>query len=424
MIKEDFIKILSDQNAEIEATNISKYCTRREEEQFEFDSTLVQIVIGVRRCGKSTLCIKALKQKGIKFIYINFDDERLSSLKKEDLNVLLEAAYIVYGDTNYMFFDEIQNIPQWHLFINRLLRQKIHLFITGSNAKLLSGELSTFLTGRYNEIVLFPFSFAEYCYMRQADTKSRTTKAEALLAKTFNEYLTYGGLPETLNVKNQRKYVMSLLNSIIKKDISQRFKIRYTESLNNMANHLINNFSQEVVINTLKDIFSFGSSHTAENYYSHLKEAYLLLGLKKFSFKSRERIYNEKAYVVDLAFVGQRQDSFSAENWGWRLENAVYIELLRRCNPLSLDIFYAKDGFEVDFLLTQSGHIEHLIQVSWSLSSKRTYNREINALIKGAEKYHCENLLIITMDKSSEVELNSHKIKIVNAERWFLQDNI
>ncbi|MBP3254465.1 MAG: ATP-binding protein [Bacteroidales bacterium] len=424
MQKEDFIRILSDQKAEIEAININKYCARREEEQFDFDSTLAQIVIGVRRCGKSTLCIKVLKQKNINFIYVNFDDERLSSLTKDDLNVLLEAAYIVYGDTDYMFFDEIQNVPQWHLFINRLLRQNLHLFITGSNAKLLSGELSTYLTGRYNEIVLFPFSFAEYCSVKHIDTEQKTTKSAALLTKALAEYLADGGLPETVNVKNKRKYVMSLLNSIIKKDISQRFKIRYTEALNNMANHLINNFSQEVVINKLKDIFSFGSSHTAENYYSHLKEAYLLLGLKKFSFKSRERIYNEKAYVVDLSFVSQRTDNFSAENWGWRLENAVYVELLRRCNPLSLDIFYAKDGYEIDFLVTQAGHTEQLIQVCWSLSSKKTYNREVNALVKGAEKYHCEDLLLITMNDASVVEIGGHKIKIVNAEWWFLEDKV
>ena len=420
MEQEEFIQILLDQKNEIEEVDIHKYCDRKEEQQFELNSLLAQVVIGVRRSGKSTLCLKFLKQNKIDFIYINFDDERLVNLKGEELNNLLEAAYTVYGNVEYLFFDEIQNIPNWNLFVNRLLRQKLHIFITGSNAKLLSGELSTYLTGRYNEIVLYPFSFSEYCQINNVDIKNKTTKAVALRTKALNDYLLIGGLPEIFNLENPKKYVMSLLNSIIKKDISKRFKVRYIDALNSMANHLINNFSQEVVLNKLKDIFSFGSSHTAENYYSYLKEAYLLLGLKKFSYKSRERIYNEKAYVVDLAFVSQRENTFNPENMGWRLENVIYIELLRRCHSKSLEIFYAKNGYEIDFLIVDMGKVVQLIQVALNLSSKRTYNRETNSLIKGAEKYNCKDLLLITMEKSEDIVINDYTIKKVNAVIWLL----
>ncbi len=420
MTKEEYILILEDQKAELQQIDVKKYCFRKEEELFELNSSLAQVVIGVRRSGKSTLCLKFLIQNKIDFIYINFDDERLSGLTKNDLNNLLEAAYIVYGDVKYLFFDEIQNIQDWNLFVNRLLRQNLHLFITGSNAKLLSGELATYLTGRYNEIVLFPFSFKEYCTIKNIDIKGKTTKTIALRNKALLDYLFIGGLPEIFNLQNPKGYVTSLLSSIIRKDIAKRFKVRYIDALNSMANHLINNFSQEVVLSKLKDIFAFGSSHTAENYYSYLKQAYLLLGLKKFSFKSRERIYNEKAYVVDLAFVQMREENFTQENLGWRLENVVYIELLRRCHPLGIDVFYAKNGNEIDFLLAEMGKVVQLIQVSLYIDKKTTYNREINSLLKGAEKYSCEKLLLITMSDYPNVTVKNHTIEIVKAEDWLL----
>ncbi len=154
-------QVLLDQQKEKNEILLENLTTRREEVYFDLNSQLAQIVIGVRRSGKSTLCHKVLKQNNINYAYVNFDDERLFNLKTEDLNVVLEALYMVYGDFKYLFCDEIQNIPSWFLFVNRLLRQKVRLIITGSNAKLLSSELSTHLTGRYNQIELFPFSFCE-----------------------------------------------------------------------------------------------------------------------------------------------------------------------------------------------------------------------------------------------------------------------
>ena len=158
----DLQKILFNQRAEIEALNISKLCTRVEEQQIDLDSKLAQIVIGVRRSGKSTLCQKVLLQSKVQYAYVNFDDENLVDIKKSDLDTLLENLYRVYGEFTHLFLDEIQNIEGWHLFVNRLLRLGIRLIITGSNANLLSGELATHLTGRYNQIELYPFSFLAY----------------------------------------------------------------------------------------------------------------------------------------------------------------------------------------------------------------------------------------------------------------------
>ena len=163
-------RILKDQREELFNTDYSLFITRREETEIDLDSHLAQIVIGVRRSGKSTLCQKVLLQSKVQFAYVNFDDENLVELKKSDLDALLENLYRVYGEFTHLFLDEIQNIEGWHLFVNRLLRLGIRLIITGSNANLLSGELATHLTGRYNQIELYPFSFLEYCTINNIKT--------------------------------------------------------------------------------------------------------------------------------------------------------------------------------------------------------------------------------------------------------------
>ena len=171
--------ILTDQQEEMESRAEEALCQRREETLIDFKSTQAQVVIGVRRSGKSTLCYQAMHNHSLKFAYADFDDERLVDLKADQLNDVLEILYKIYGDFQYLFLDEIQNVLGWHLFVNRMLRKKMHVIITGSNAKLLSGELATHLSGRSKEISLYPFSFREFCMMKDVDTERRTTKAEA-----------------------------------------------------------------------------------------------------------------------------------------------------------------------------------------------------------------------------------------------------
>ena len=180
MDKRELETILSDQKEELVLKQTQHFC-QREEDKIDINSPQAQVVIGVRRSGKSTLCYNALMRKGVKFAYVNFDDERLVNLKSADLNDVLEVLYKINGDFNYLFIDEIQNIPEWYLFVNRLLRRQMHVIITGSNAKLLSGELATHLTGRHHSITLYPFSFAEYCDVRNVDVFSKSTRAVAAI---------------------------------------------------------------------------------------------------------------------------------------------------------------------------------------------------------------------------------------------------
>ena len=225
MVDEKIIlQVLTEQQEEIANTKSAELVSRHEESLFEFDSSLAQVVIGVRRSGKSTLCHKVLQAHGIKYGYANLDDDRLSEMTQEDLNTLLSCIYQIYGsDIPYIFLDEIQNVDGWHLFVNRLLRTGLRVFVTGSNAKLLSSELATYLTGRYNEIRLFPFSFSEYCDYHHIDTLSITTKAEADRKRAFLTYIQEGGFPEMQKMRNKRSYVQSLIEAVIGKDVQKRF---------------------------------------------------------------------------------------------------------------------------------------------------------------------------------------------------------
>jgi predicted AAA+ superfamily ATPase len=382
------------------------------------NSQLAQIVIGVRRRGKSTVCHKVLKQNDINYAYINFDDERLYNLKTEDLNAVLEALYMVYGDFKYLFCDEIQNIPSWFLFVNRLLRQKIRLIITGSNAKLLSSELSTHLTGRYNKIELFPFSFSEILKYKNISDNDDSTLGVARRKSAFEEYMSQGGFPELFEVKNKKAYIRNLFNAIIARDIKQRFSVRYPEALRKMADYLTDTLCSEINYKSLAKQFSFGSAHTAENYVGYLRQAYLLIGLQKFSFKSRERIRNEKNYVIDTAFISTAKEGFSEQNFGWRLENIVCIELFRRRNQTLNDVYYYKNGYEIDFVLCNDNSVVELIQVSADISAQKTFNRETNALFRAATELRCNNLTLITLNENRTYTVDNQTINIVSVLKW------
>lgn len=322
--------ILADQAEELALKQSLHFCKRKEEDQIDLNSTQAQVVIGVRRSGKSTLCYNALTRKRVKFAYVNFDDERLIHLTSDDLNDVLEVLYKINGDFDYLFIDEIQNIPEWYLFVNRLLRKQMHIVITGSNAKLLSGELATHLTGRHHSIPLYPFSFAEYCEMRDIDVASRTTKDIAARRAAFDDYMRQGGFPELQFISDDKDYINGLVNNILKRDIEQRFKVLHTSAFEEMSHHLLNIAPTIVVEKNLQETFGFKSQHTAKNYISYLKQAYLLVGLHKYSPKSRHRMTGEKVYPIDVALMNKRTDAFAGENLGWRLETIVYLELLRR----------------------------------------------------------------------------------------------
>jgi len=414
-----FEQIIAEQKEERNSLPIADWCNRADESKIDLKSPLAQIVIGVRRSGKSTLCHKVLKNNNIDYAYVNFDDERLFDLKSEQLNDVLQALYSIYGDFKHLFLDEIQNVEGWHLFVNRLLRQGIHLIITGSNAKLLSGELSTHLTGRYVEIELFPFSFSEVLDYKKIKNDAKTTKELAFKRQAYFDYLKQGGFPEMFQIgeMQKREYLRTLFQSIIFKDIVKRFNIKYIKALNDISNVLLNNISREISYTKIAKTLGIRSVHTSQNYVSYLEQAYLFLSIPRFSFKSIARAGNRKTYTIDPAFLSFIPEITGA-NKGYLLENIVFLELCRRRAEHNFDIYYYNNNYEIDFVISQNGKIQELIQVSLMLENEKTRKREITALLKGADELHCNNLIIITQDEKETILENEKKIEIISVIDW------
>ena len=413
--------ILAEQQEELELKGSENFCQRKESALVDLHSSQAQVVIGVRRSGKSTLCYQALRESGLNFAYADFDDERLVGLHSDQLNDVLEVLYKIYGDFDYLLLDEVQNVDGWHLFVNRMLRRKMHVVITGSNAKLLSSELATFLSGRNKEIPLYPLSFSEFCMMKNVDKEKRTTKAEAFRRQAFDEYLKQGGFPELFSLEDKSSYVRDLVENILKRDIEQRYKLSYKMEFEQLAHHLLNVSPTAVVATDLADMFHFKSEHTATKYVGYLKDSYMLVGVKKYSRKSRVRTVQEKVYAVDVAMMNQRSNAFSGDNLGWRLETIVLLHLVRKCRLEGLDIYYLNEGSgECDFVLCKGDETVQAIQVSYNISNPKTRKREINGLMLASRLTNCKDLLLLTDHENEDVSESGTEIKVRPVYEWSL----
>ena len=420
----DIEKVLLEQQDELEALEGEVLIHRPEEDLINLNSKLAQVVIGVRRSGKSTLCFNALKKAGVHYAYVNFDDERLEELETQDLDNVLQTLYKIYGKFDYLFLDEIQNIDGWPLFVNRLLRQRIHIIITGSNAKLLSTELATHLTGRHHKIELFPFSFKDWCSIKEVDYTRLTTKNKGLLSKAYEEFFRQGGFPELISgEENPKEYISTLIDNIISQDIKKRYKIRNIEALKRLAHHILNETPTLIVKDTLQNIIGIKSERTLGNYLMYLNQTYLISTISKYSSRSRERARNEKSYAIDVAFMDKRENAFSGENLGWRLETIVYLELLRRKAGTENDIYYYQGrSAEADFVVCDGNKTLAVYQVSYDISNAKTRKREIKGCIAGAKATKCDNLFLITDHESEVIEEDGYSIQVVPIWEWLTRE--
>ena len=413
-----FIQIIADQKEELRIILSSGWVSREQEPLIDKNSNLAQIITGVRRSGKSTIAHRTLS--GIHYGYVNFDDERLTELSTEDLDKLLQALYTVYGEFHALILDEIQNINNWHLFVNRLLRNGIHLIITGSNSKMLSTELATHLTGRYHAIPIFPFSFREYLTLKGFHTENiLSVKAKGLLGGYFNEFLTAGSLPEIAKGNVGSSYAETLFNDIVTRDILFRHKIRQIKAFRDTARFMAGNLGSEISYNRIKSLFGLGSENTAKNFVNYLEEAYLILTLPKFSYKYQERVRNRKTYLIDNSFTVVSGLDFS-QNTGKLLENVIYLELIRRSSRSSYEVFYYKNIVEVDFLLFKNRKVTELIQVSATLSEQKKKDREVRALLTAARDLEVTKLTIITLYEQDELNVSGYTIKVIPVVEWLL----
>jgi predicted AAA+ superfamily ATPase len=384
----------------------------------KFNNDLIKIITGPRRAGKSFLGIHVLNKIG-NFGYVNFDDENLIELK--DYNEIITMVNSIYNNPKYLLFDEIQNLPKWELFVNRLKRQGFNLIITGSNSNLLSKELSTHLTGRYLSINVFPFSFKEYLKL---ETKELTDNE--IQEKLFM-YLTFGGYPEPAIKKiDYKEYLNTLFNSIVYKDIVKRYNIRFISGMDNLASYLISNIAKEFSYNTLAQITKCKSVHTIEKYLSYLEEAFIFFKINRFSFKLKEQICScKKIYCIDNGFIYAKAFKLSMDI-GRLYENIVAINL--KIDELNdkYKIYYWKNlqQEEVDFIIKHGIEIIQLVQVCYDITSIKTKEREERALIKASQELKCDNLLIITENYENEEDFEwfniKRKIKFIPLWKWLL----
>ena len=416
-------QILRDQKQELKEEVKNKRIIKREaEDHFKniLSSGLIKVISGVRRCGKSVFLYTLLKDKS--FAYMNFDDERIIDV---DTNQILSSFYEIYGKNfKFIFLDEIQNLDKWELFVNRLKRQGFNLFITGSNAKLLSKELATHLTGRHLTVELFPFSFREYLRAINFKEDVQTTKGIGLSKHEFRNYLTLSGFPEIIVEKEEPGiYIRELYRKIIERDIINRYNIAYKKTFKEIAMNLISNPGISISYNKLKKQFGLGSEHTVKNYLSYLEEAYLILLINKFSYKPIEIEKSEKkVYLIDIGFINHLSLKF-AGNYGHIYENLVALDLLRQksFNP-NIEVYYWKNPQheEVDFVVKEGLKVKQLIQVCYNLDNTDTKQREIRALLKASKEIKCNNLLIITDDKEGEETIKNKKINYLPLWKWLM----
>ena len=416
-------RVLLDQKEELEALRNKSFCHRLEESQIDLNSNLAQVVIGVRRSGKSTLCFNALEKSKVRYAYVNLDDENLYGLTVKDMNDILQVLYSIYGNFTHLFLDEIQNIKGWHLFVNRMLRKGMHVLLTGSNSKLLSGELASHLTGRHHTIELLPFSFRDWCNYNGIATAPLTTKNMGILMGAFDKYLRQGGFPELLIERNHTSYIDSLFHNIITQDIQKRFNVKYIDSLERLAGHLLNISPTIIVKDKLQEQFGFKSHHTLGNYLSYLAQTYLICKVSKYSTKSRERSVAEKAYAIDVAFMNKRENALAGENLGWRLETIVYLELRRRIRTEEEDIYYFDNGnTEADFIVCNGNKATGVYQVSYNIENPKTRRREVNGAITAAKTTKCSNVYILTDHQSETIVQNGIKIKAMPVWEWIVRE--
>ena len=392
---------------------------------------------GVRRCGKSTkmqLVINDLVAQGVaktNILWLGFDDERLYDMTKQDLDLVLEAYRELYPEISlrdvYMFFDEIQLIKDWELFVVRVYKTYCqHIYISGSNAKMLSQEIATTLRGFGVEYPTYPLSFAEYCRFKNIPTKHLLEDDLVRLRLAWDNYNTESAFPEVVLEKEKsirEKLLQGYYNAMLFRDLVERYSISQVGTLRYFIKRLMNNLTKPTSINAIyNDIRSQGLKVTKDDLYlwaDYLCECFMFIRISKFT-KSlvKEQRNAFKYYFIDN---GMRQAVLLPQSHdnGKLLENNVLLHLCRNCGMLD-KITYYQGNKECDFVIQQADHIKQLIQVTWTMDDKETREREINGILEASRATDCNNMLIITHNEEETITIEDKTIAVIPAWKWML----
>ena len=411
--------ILLNQRQERDNLLSHPYLSRHSNYDFEglLSSKQIKLITGPRRSGKSTQALLMLRGKN--FAYLNFDDNALLSRWDEELVMAMLSD--VYPGYEYLLLDEVQNLDNWDLWVSKLYRNGVNMVVTGSNAKLLSSEMATVLTGRYLQVQMFPFSLGEVFEWNKLDVSSSQEDTLAKGKIVQDDYLRNGGYPETVEARSiTQSYLSTLFDSIVWKDVAKRHKVRNVTDLNDLAMYLVSNFCNPLSYNSIAMDLGFASVATTKKFMGYLNEPYLFFYLPRYNNKLKlMKNAPNKVYLVDNGFVSAKAFSLS-DNMGRLLENQVFVELLRRGYNTEKSLFYyrSRNDKETDFVTRQGNRIESLIQVCYDLSSPKTEKREVDSLIECAGELKCDHLMIITWDEERVIEKNGYRIEVVPVMKW------
>ena len=368
-------------------------------------SSYATMITGVRRCGKSTLLLQVLRAKYKEALYFNFEDIRLVGFEASDFTRLQQE--IVIRDTRVLFLDEIQMVEKWEIFVHQLLREEYTVFITGSNASMLSRELGTHLTGRHVSMELFPFSYREYVAFKGLEFDK----------DSLNNYLQDGGFPE--HVKSASTLILNnLMEDILIRDIAVRHAVRDVDSLKQLAVYLLSNVGNLVSANRLKGIFGIKSSATLLEYFSYFKDAYLVEFMPQFSYSLKAQARNpKKVYAIDTGLIAAVSTTFT-DNTGHRLENLVYLHLRRKHNDNAL--YYFKEKGECDFVVFNKGKAAQAIQVCYQIEDTN-FDREYDGLREAMKFFNLSEGVIITLGQKDRFEKEGYLVELVPAHEYMAE---
>jgi len=416
------------QKREKESFVISKYVERNQSSYARrwIDSQLIKVVIGPRRAGKSVFSFMLLD--GRQFMYLNLDDEFLgANAGTITTDEIIKELHSAYGNVKTVLFDEIQNLPNWELFVNRLHREGYNLILTGSNARLLSKELSTALTGRHIPIEIYPFDFKEFLDARRFKFDLQYIEVSSVrgeLLRLMEEFMLSGGFPEVVvNNLDSRDYLRVLYDSLLFKDVVKRHKVKQSSQIENVGTYLINNFASFYSLRKLQNALDLKSVTTVEKYTKYLEEAYLVFSLLRYSPKSVKRIKSpKKVYVIDNGFISAKAIQHSPDR-GRMMENLLFVELIKHGFQPNSEIFYYKtrNDREIDFVLKKGTEIVELIQVCYESSSSEVEKREVKALTEAGEELKTDNLTLLTWDEKRVIKQNGFTINIIPLIEWLMK---
>ena len=412
--------IILNQRKERDELMSRPYLIRRSNKDTDLllSSSLIKLITGPRRVGKSTQALLMLRDKN--FAYLNFDNYSL--LDAWDANLVMRMLDDVYPGYEYILLDEVQNLDGWDLWVSELYRLGKNLVITGSNARMLSSEMATVLTGKYLQLEMLPFSLEEFFDWNKLDLHFLNPEDKTNSLVLADDYLRNGGYPEVVASRQlTRSYLDTLFDSIVWKDVAKRHNVRNVTDLNNLAMYLVSNFCNPVSANDLTTELGFSSVNTTRKYMDYLHEPYLFYYLSRYNNKLKlMKKAPRKVYVVDNGFVTSKAFSLS-DNLGRLLENQVFIELVRRGYDVERTMFYyrSRNDKEVDFVLRKEAHIERLVQVCYDMSNPKTEKREVDSIVECAGELKCSNLVIVTDNDKRTIEKDGYKIDVVPITEFF-----